>query len=140
MTCALFALTSTKTPDKIKRFNKLSLNKNNTKSSMDYEIPSNQEAMVNLGDLDLTINLGETSFVKHNLTEEFNEFKDILEKRLVLLKRKESLTYGDRTGKSWPWFSAKLHCTLNLTNEENANFEDFWKILSEDGRFRTGIP
>lgn len=25
----------------------------------------------------------------------------------------------------------KLHCTLNLTNEENAKFEDFWKILSE---------
>lgn len=63
MTCALFALTFTKTPGMIKRFNKLSLNKNNTKSSMDYEIPSNQEAMVNLGDLDLTINLGETSFV-----------------------------------------------------------------------------
>lgn len=37
---------------------------------MDYEIPSNQEAMTKFVDLDLTINLGETSYVKHNLTEE----------------------------------------------------------------------
>lgn len=129
----LLALTSTETPDMIKRFNKLSLNKNNTfsKSSMDYEIPSNQEAMTKFVDLDLTINLGETSYVKHNLTEELNEIREILDKRLVLLKRKESLTYGARTGKFPPWFSAKFHCSLNLPNEENARFEDFWKILSE---------
>lgn len=87
----LLALTSTETPDMIKRFNKLSLNKNNTisKSSMDYEIPSNQEAMTKFVDLDLTINLGETSYVKHNLTEELNEIREILDKRLVLLKRRE---------------------------------------------------
>lgn len=42
---------------------------------MDYEIPSNQEAMTKFMDLDLTINLGETSYVKHNLTEEYNEIK-----------------------------------------------------------------
>lgn len=75
---------------------------------MDYEIPSHQEAMANFVDLDLTINLGETSYVEHNLTDEFNEIKEILKKRLVLLKRKESLTYDDRTGKFPPWFSAKI--------------------------------
>lgn len=98
---------------------------------MNYEIPSNQEEMTKFVDPDLTINLGDTSCVKYNMAEQLNKIKEILDKRLVFLKRKESLTYGARTGKFSPWFSAKFHCSLKLTNEENVKFKDFWKILSE---------
>lgn len=54
----------------------------------------------------------------------------------MLLKWKESLTYGDGTGKFPPWFSKKFHRTLNLLNEE----KDFIRKNNKgDISFRTGI-
>lgn len=53
--------------------------------------------------------------------------KPILEQRLVLAKRKESLRYGIQTGKFPLWFHTRIVCTLNLVGDDNEKFEKFWQ-------------
>lgn len=91
---------------------------------------SNQEAISKIQDLDLTITLPESNNsvnVSTNLYKGMKLIKPILEQRLVLAKRKESLRYGIQTGKFPTWFHTRIVCTLNLVGEDNEKFEKFWQ-------------
>lgn len=106
----------------------------NHNSDIEFEdmIPSNQEALTNIQDLDLTITLPEVSNTLTNkLSEGMAKIRPILEQRLVLAKRKESLRYGIQTGKFPTWFHTRSVCTLNLVDVDNVKFEKFWQETTE---------
>lgn len=130
------------------RFNKLSLKKQSTVSNMqnnNYEtrmdddlVPSNQEALFAIPDLDLTITLPEGNDNSSTIISEgLGEIRQTLQNRLTLAKRKESLRYGIQTGRFPAWFYTRSHCALNLDNEGNEKFEKFWRDLAESQNKQT---
>lgn len=112
---------------------------NNYETRMDDDlVPSNQEALFAIPDLDLTITLPEGNDNSSTIISEgLGEIRQTLQNRLTLAKRKESLRYGIQTGRFPAWFYTRSHCALNLDNEGNEKFEKFWRDLAESQNKQT---
>lgn len=144
---AVYQLHASHSYNMFHRFNRLSLKKqsnisnmqNSYESKMDDDlVPSNQEALFAIPDLDLTINLPEGSDNSSTIISEgLGEIRKTLQNRLTLAKRKESLRYGIQTGKFPTWFHTRSYCALNLDGEGNEKFEKFWRDLAESQNKQT---
>ena len=103
----------------------------------DYIIPPNQEANNRIEDLDLTLDLPEDNTFTNQALEGVNQIRQILQYRLSLAKKRESLLHGQKNGQYPIWFSLKLNCSLNLEDVgEEDTFNNYWKELSTSTRMQ----
>lgn len=99
---------------------------------VDFEIPSNQEALSKIDALDLTIRLSDINPTQYKTTENgLCIIAQVLRDRLEFSKKRESLIHGNRTGRYPSWNGVNTKCFLNLPNkQEDEKFRGFWKELT----------
>lgn len=123
----------------IKKFSKLSLSKTkysatiHTKMDSDDSIPSNQEALTKITDLDLSIKLPESNHCfDETAASGISDIVKIMKERQLLSKKRESLVYGQKTGIYPVWFSVKPKCHMNLESEEDDDkFKSAWACIAK---------
>ena len=97
----------------------------------EYGLQSNQEANLQIGDLDLSLTLPDHPSTNKDTADGLKNVKKILSDRLQLAKKRESIIHGQKTGKYPSWYFVRPKCFLNLENKDDEEkFKGYWLELS----------